>query len=121
MIVEDSSSVSQILALSLADQYQLSLYTNGLEAIEALQQGEAPDLLITDLTMPELDGFELITYVRNRHSSPGIPILVLSATGDSATRIRCLELGADQYLVKPFNPLEIRAYVKTLLRSSVKG
>ncbi|WP_461126995.1 response regulator [Spirosoma aerophilum] len=116
MIVEDSSSVSQVLSLSLADQYQLRLYANGQEAIEALQQGDAPDMLITDLTMPEVDGFELITYVRKRHSFPDIPILVLSATGDTDTRIRCLELGADQYLTKPFNPKEIRAYVKTLLR-----
>lgn len=113
LIAEDSSEISEILSLYLTSaQHHIELAKNGLDAL-AIIKSKPIDLLITDIMMPVMDGYELIRQTRQISN---MPILVLSAkTGDN-DKIVGLNLGADDYISKPFNPIEIGARVNAALR-----
>lgn len=113
LAVDDEKEIIKLLKLYL-ERDDLTLYEayNGREALAVLEQ-KTVDLLIVDIMMPEIGGFELIKRVRK---TSNIPIIVISACVESSDRIFGLELGADDYIVKPFDPLEVVARVKALLR-----
>ena len=92
--------------------YEVLHAPNGAEALEIMEQQPA-DLCIFDIMMPRMDGYELIRRVREFSA---VPIIVLSAKREDADRIVGLNIGADDYLVKPFNPLEVVARVRSVLR-----
>lgn len=115
LVVDDKKTLSTMLAQYLGTTFQTTIKKNGIQALESLQEGNIPDLIITDLEMPEMDGFELITKVRQSGFFKNIPIIVLSCRDNSSDRIKCLKLGADDYMVKPFNPEELMVRVEKLL------
>jgi DNA-binding NarL/FixJ family response regulator len=90
---------------------------NGREALEILAQ-ELPDMIICDIMMPELDGYGFVEELRKQQGSSWIPVLFLSAKGQSQDRIKGLNLGADVYMVKPFEPEELVAQVESSLKQS---
>jgi DNA-binding response OmpR family regulator len=115
LVVEDEMDISRLMTASLErENYQVQVAATGQQA---QQQMEAflPDLMILDLGLPDSDGLSLCRDLR-RHSS--LPILMVSARGDDIDRIIGLEVGADDYLGKPFNPKELVARVRALLRRS---
>lgn len=116
LIVDDNAVLLKLLSHTLGEEYQITIFSGGLEAIDWLKQGNKTDLIITDLSMPLFDGFKLIEEVRANKFYNHIPIIVLSATEESQTRIHCLEIGADDYITKPFNPIEVKVKVGTILR-----
>lgn len=116
LIVDDRHTLSDLLAQFLGQKYQVVIKSNGLEAIQWLQKGDIPDLIITDLEMPELDGYELISKVRSSGYFSEIPIIVLSCRDSSPNRIRCLKLGANDFMIKPFNPEELSIRIDNLLQ-----
>ncbi|MBP1046237.1 response regulator transcription factor [Enterococcus sp. BWM-S5] len=113
LAVDDEKEIIKLLKLYL-ERDELTLYEayNGKEALAVLEEKQI-DLLIVDIMMPEISGFELIKRVRKNSN---IPIMVISACVESSDRIFGLELGADDYIVKPFDPLEVVARAKALLR-----
>jgi DNA-binding response OmpR family regulator len=115
LVVDDKQSLSELVAQFLGQSYDVTTVENGLLAMNWLQGGNMPDLIITDLEMPEMDGFELITRVKQSGIFSDIPIIVLSCRDSSSDRIECLRLGADDYMVKPFNPEELLIRVDKLL------
>lgn len=113
LIAEDDIDIIRVLKLYLENEnYRVLSAENGLDAWEILQR-EKVDLGIFDIMMPKMDGYELIRKVRQYYN---IPILVLSAKREDSDKILGLDLGADDYLVKPFNPLEVMARVRSALR-----
>lgn len=116
LLVEEDQYVAIVLRQALGTDFKLKVVTNGMEAMHWLEQGNHPDLIITELEFPYLDGHELIQLVRGSNLMAHLPIIVLSTQVDSSVRIECLENGADAYLTKPFNPLELRAKAKAILR-----
>ena len=113
LIAEDDIDIIRVLKLYLENEnYRVLSAENGLDAWEILQR-EKVDLGIFDIMMPKMDGYELIRKVRQHYN---IPILVLSAKREDSDKILGLDLGADDYLVKPFNPLEVMARVRSALR-----
>ncbi|WP_086350606.1 response regulator transcription factor [Candidatus Enterococcus clewellii] len=113
LAVDDEKEIIKLLKLYLErDELTLHEAYNGKEALVVLKERQI-DLLIVDIMMPEINGFELIKQVRK---DSNIPIMVISACIESSDRIFGLELGADDYIVKPFDPLEVVARVKALLR-----
>lgn len=116
LIVDDDPFIQQVLHYTLRNHYQLTVHMNGLEAMKWLEEGNAPHVIITDLKMPIFSGFDLIQQLQASTLFRQIPILVLSSLEESQTRIQCLEIGADDYMVKPFNPMEIKAKIDALLR-----
>ncbi|MEE3487630.1 MAG: response regulator transcription factor [Bulleidia sp.] len=113
LIAEDDPDIVALLKLYLEKEgYGVLSAADGREALDLVNENNV-DLGIFDIMMPNMDGFELIHKVRESH---GFPILVLSARGQDEDKIKGLNLGADDYLSKPFNPLEVVARVKAMLR-----
>ncbi|MDD3765979.1 MAG: response regulator transcription factor [Eubacteriales bacterium] len=113
LVVDDEASIRRILETRLKMVgYEVITAADGEEAIEAFQKHN-PDLIILDVMMPKLDGYGVAREVR-RNSD--VPIIILTALGDVSERITGLELGADDYVVKPFSPKELEARVRAVLR-----
>lgn len=116
LVIEENPYLAGILDQTLTPEFTVTVAANGIEAVEWLERGQGVDFIITELNLPHFDGMELIQLIRTSTLYKNLPILVLSGVEDSATRIKCLELGADAYVTKPFNPLEVRAKVRAMLR-----
>jgi DNA-binding response OmpR family regulator len=118
LIVEDESSIASFVAMYLKKAgYAVKVAASGTDALtQALAGSPAPSLIILDLMLPDLDGIEVCRRIRQRSE---IPILMLTARDDDVDKIIGLEVGADDYLTKPFNPRELVARVKSVLRRSV--
>ncbi len=113
LVVDDDRAVTRALqSLFTRNGYEISLAHSGWEALACLEQ--QPDLIILDLMLPGLDGYEVCRQIRSGKSY--IPILMLTAKDEVSDKVKGLELGADAYLVKPFEPGELAAQVKALFR-----
>ncbi|GAB2546146.1 response regulator transcription factor [Spirosoma aerophilum] len=116
LIAEENPHIASILVQALKAEYDITIATNGKDAIQHLIQDNRYDCVVTELNLPLLEGLELIRLIRSNELIGHTPILVLSAALDSNTRIACLEAGADSYLAKPFNPLEVKAKIDAIFR-----
>jgi two-component system, OmpR family, response regulator RpaB len=115
LVVDDEASIRRILETRFKMQgYDTATAADGEEAIDVFNRF-APDVVILDIMMPKIDGYGVTKEIRKTHDTP---IIILTALGDVAERITGLELGADDYVVKPFSPKELEARVKALLRRS---
>lgn len=113
LVADDDADIREVLRLYLENAgYAVSEAADGNEALDLLQR-EQVDLCLLDIMMPGMDGYQVLRNVRK--TSP-VPVIVISAKGQDPEKILGLELGADDYLVKPFNPLEAVARVGSLLR-----
>jgi DNA-binding response OmpR family regulator len=113
LVVEDEASIASFVALYLKNAgFTVRTATNGGEAL-AQVTAEMPDLIVLDLMLPDIDGIEICKRVRQRSD---VPILMLTARDEDVDKIIGLEVGADDYLTKPFNPRELVARVKAILR-----
>jgi DNA-binding response OmpR family regulator len=116
LVVEDDAYMQVILSEFLSSTYETELMANGMEALAYLQNGNIPDLIISDLNTPKLSGLELIEQIKVSDFFNSIPIIILSGEDSSEKRIKCLDSGADDYVVKPFNPAELEARIRVVLR-----
>ena len=116
LIVEDNAEMRYYLREVLADKVDLAEASNGREALDWLKEKKA-DLLITDLMMPEMDGEELITHLKNADAYKKIPVIMLTALADTKNQLSMLRLGIDDYIVKPFSAPELRVRVYNLLHN----
>ena len=115
LVVDDDPAILRLLCTNLkARGYTVSTAINGEEALVGVES-DFVDLIILDIMMPKMDGVEVCRRVREWSA---VPIIVLSARGDEKDKVKCLELGADDYLTKPFGIAELMARVKTALRHS---
>lgn len=113
LIVDDEPTIRRIVAFRLQQsEYQVITSVNGVEALELFNQ-TFPDLVIVDLMMPEMSGFELVEQIRKKSY---VPLIILSAATDEKSIIRGLELGADDFVKKPFSPQELEVRIKGLLK-----
>jgi two-component system alkaline phosphatase synthesis response regulator PhoP len=121
LIVEDDRDIANLVAHYLAKaDFTTEVLSSGREALTAIEQ-HAPDLLILDLMLPQMDGLEICRIVRAQEATAGIPIIVLTARGEESDRIVGLEMGADDYMAKPFSPNELVARARALLRRTKRG
>lgn len=113
LIVDDDPPSLKMTAFLLREEgYQVLTAEDGRQALHLIEE-EEPDLLVLDVMMPHIDGLEVCRRVRQ---SRNVPIIILSAKGETSDRVLGLELGADDYLAKPFEPSELLARIKALLR-----
>lgn len=112
VVDDDPPSVKMTAFLLREEGYEVITADNGRRALE-LVQTEAPDLVIMDVMMPHIDGLEVTRRIRQ---TMDVPIIILSAKGETADKVTGLEVGADDYLAKPFEPSELIARVKAVLR-----
>src|SRR6187399_517573 len=118
LVVDDERNIVQLARLYLRNEgYQVEAAANGREALEKVRQTN-PSLILLDLMMPEMDGWEVCKQLRK---TSDVPIIMLTARDDDIDKVVGLELGADDYVTKPFNPRELVARVKAVLRRSQNG
>ena len=116
LVVEDDIYMQTILNEYLNGIFDAVITNNGVDALSFLQGGNIPDLVISDLNVPKLNGLQLIEQIKASDFFNSIPIMILSGEESSETRIKCLNAGADDYVVKPFNPRELEARIRVILR-----
>ncbi len=116
LVVDDERDITALVAYHLAKEgYRVSTASTGPEALKAAEQ-ERPDLVVLDLMLPGLSGFEVLQALRRREDTREVGVVVLTARRDEGDRIKGLELGADDDLVKPFSPQELVLRVGAVLR-----
>ena len=117
LVVDDEREIANIVALYLQnDAYNVKKCYTGEEALQYIENNKI-DLAILDVMLPDIDGFEILRRIREKYH---FPVIMLTAKVDAADRINGLTLGADDYIPKPFNPLELVARVKAQLRRYTK-
>jgi DNA-binding response OmpR family regulator len=113
LVVDDEPRMIHFIRLNLEhDGFEVSEAASGTEALEALRD-TLPDLILLDVMMPDLDGFETLELIREISN---VPVIMLTAKGEEDDRVRGLELGADDYITKPFSPRELVSRVRAVLR-----
>ena len=115
LIVDDKEQIAKILFAYLHKDYECFYMQNPPQAIEWLSRGNMPDLIISDIRMPEMRGDEFLMLLKQDELFRQIPVIMLSSEDSTSERIRLLESGADDYIVKPFNPMELKLRVKKLI------
>lgn len=113
LVVDDEPRIVEAVNMNLeVEGYQVSVASNGYEALEKVTK-ELPDLVILDVMMPEMDGFETLKRIREVST---VPVIMLTVKGEETDRVKGLDLGADDYVTKPFGPRELVSRVKAALR-----
>src|SRR6266404_6456242 len=116
LIVDDDPDIQRLVSYNLGQAgFEVTAAANGRKAIESVQK-QPPDLIILDLMLPDIDGMEVCRTLRQRDNSRRIPIIMLTARGEEIDRVIGFELGADDYVAKPFSPRELVLRVKSIFR-----
>lgn len=116
VVVEDDRYMRSILNHYLESKFKVTAFDNGMEALKYLQEGNIPDIVLTDLNTPKLSGMEMLEQIKASGFFKSIPVMILSGEDSTEKRIKCLNAGADDYVVKPFNPAELFARINVILR-----
>ena len=115
LVVDDDLALAEMIGIVLrAEGFEPAFCSDGAAALAAFRSND-PDLVLLDLMLPGMDGIDVCTHLR---AESGVPFIMLTAKGDTADVVRGLESGADDYIVKPFNPNELIARIRTRLRPS---
>lgn len=118
LIIDDDAKLRRLLEEYLGSyDFQVLTLEDGTDALNTIK-AQSPDMVILDIMMPKMDGLEVLKVIRSGHK---VPVIMLTARGEDADRIVGLELGADDYLPKPFNPRELLARMKAVWRRSLPG
>jgi two-component system, chemotaxis family, chemotaxis protein CheY len=123
LIVEDSPTMRALLSSALEDlegSVKLVEAESGFEALRLLPR-ERWDLIVTDVNMPDINGLELVSFVKGNPAYTNVPLVIVSTEGSDRDRAKGMELGADAYLVKPFEPRELREVAADLLARAKKA
>lgn len=115
-LVDDKPEIAKIISVYLSADYDVQYFSDPVYAITAMKEGTLPNLIISDVNMPNMDGFQFLEYLKSSDFFRHIPIMMLSSIESSADRISLLEAGAVDFMIKPFNPEELKVRVKILLR-----
>jgi two-component system phosphate regulon response regulator PhoB/two-component system alkaline phosphatase synthesis response regulator PhoP len=115
-IVDDEPDILELVSIHLEKNgYQSEKFLNGEAFLEFLQKSH-PDLIVLDLMLPDMDGLDICKYLRKEDDLSSIPVIMLTAKGEETDKILGLELGADDYVTKPFSPKELVARIRAVLR-----
>ena len=120
MVIEDNKPMQLVLSHHLNTKFKVTIFEDCFEAMAYLHEGHIVDIIISDLNTPRMSGFDMLDQLRASGFFSSIPVIVLSGEESTDTKIKCLEGGADDYLVKPFNPRELMARLNAILRRTGK-
>lgn len=115
LLLDDKENIAKVVSFFLAKEYDIIYLDNALKGINWLNQGNVPDIIISDIRMPEMRGDEFLVYIKQNELLKSIPVIMLSSEDSTSERIRLLEEGAEDYIIKPFNPMELRIRIKKIL------
>jgi len=115
LLVDDEVAMVWLLTNYLSDFFEVVTKTDGQEALQWLQAGNSPDVIVLDINMPNLNGYDLLAKVRATTAWKDVPVIMLSAMEKTSEKIKSFQLGANDYVVKPFNPAELKARLSIIL------
>ena len=115
LILDDKETILKVITIYLASEFDCVCFDNPIKGIQWMNEGNVPDLIISDIRMPEMRGDEFLGYVKQNQMFREIPVVILSSEDSTTERIRLLSEGAEDYIVKPFNPLELKVRIKKIL------
>ena len=115
LILDDKETIAKVLSIYLMSDYDVQWLPDGLQGVKWLQAGNTPDLIISDIRMPGMRGDDFLEWIKQNELFRHIPVIMLSSEDSTSERIRLLEIGAVDYIVKPFNPMELKIRVKKIL------
>ncbi|ADV44025.1 PleD family two-component system response regulator [Bacteroides helcogenes] len=115
LFVDDKPAIGKVLSVYLGKENDLVYVEDPIKAIEWLNEGNEPALIISDIRMPRMTGIEFLHYLKNNALFEHIPIVMLSSEESTTERINLLNAGAEDYILKPFNPMELKARIKKYL------
>lgn len=115
LAIDDEAVIRKLLENFLSKEYEVVTKVNGIEALAYIQNGNIPDLIICDILMPEMDGYNFVKQVRSSGLFSKIPLLMLSGEEDSKTRISFYKMKVRNFITKPFNPEELAVLVDLIL------
>ena len=115
LLVDDKATIGKVASVYLGKDYDFTYREDPIKPIEWLNEGNIPDLIISDIRMPLMTGDEFLRYMKNNELFKSIPIVMLSSEESTTERIRLLEEGAEDYILKPFNPLELKVRIKKII------
>lgn len=119
LIVDDKEEFRRLMKLFLSKKYDVELFENGMQALAFMQKGNLPDLIVSDLMMPELDGKTLLEQLKSSGVFKHIPVIILSSIDKSSERVELIKSGASDYLIKPFNPEELSIRIENQFRKAI--
>ena len=123
LVVEDSATMRSLIASTLEDlapAVKIVEASSGFEALRLLPRGSF-DLIVTDINMPDINGLELVSFLKKNPAWAQVPLIIVSTEGSARDRTKGLGLGADAYLVKPFDPEDLRGIARDLLSRAGTG
>jgi two-component system, OmpR family, alkaline phosphatase synthesis response regulator PhoP len=121
LAVDDEPNIVRLIEVNLTRHgYTVDTANNGVQALEKIRANR-PDLIVSDVMMPEMDGFELLSTIRRDPALESLPVIMLTAKTQDKNVMEGYSRGADMYLTKPFNPAELLAFVKRILQASEGG
>jgi DNA-binding response OmpR family regulator len=120
LVVDDELSIRLLLENYLGKEFKVVSKKDGLEGIKYLEEGNLPDIVVADIQMPNMDGYQFLENTKISGFFNKVPIIMLSGNESSQERIKSLKMGADDYMVKPFNPEELSLRIKNILARMCK-
>lgn len=119
LVVDDDLGIRTLLEFYLGRYYTVTSKSNGLEAMLWLENGNIPDLIIADINMPEIGGYEFLKLVRSSGFFQEIPVIILTGLDDAEVKEKCFQQGGNDFMTKPFNPNRLLSQIDLLLNSKV--
>lgn len=120
LVIDDDKAMCQLLEKMLVKSYAVTCKSDGVEAMHWLTEGIIPDLIITDIDMPNIDGFQFLRNIKNSGYYSEVPIIVVSGFDSKEQKLKCLKNGAYEYFVKPFNPRDLLFTIEIVLKLNQK-
>ena len=115
LIVDDKQTIAKIIQVYIADMFECIYFDDPIKAIAWLHESNLPDLIISDINMPNMSGVEFLDYIKKNDLYKSIPFVILSGEDSTSQKIELLEKGADDYISKPFNPMELKVRLKKII------
>lgn len=117
MLVDDRPEIAKVISMYLKGSYDTVYFETVIAAMAFLQKGNLPNLIITDINMPEISGFEFLSQLKSSVLFSSIPVFVLSSVESRVDQIKLLEMGAADFILKPFNPEELKVRIAKWIKS----
>lgn len=115
LIIDDKPTIAKIISVYISEQFECIYFEDPIPAIAWLQEGNFPDIILTDIHMPNMNGVEFLDYILKNELFKSIPVVILSSEDNTNQKIALLEKGARDYISKPFNPMELRVRLKKIV------
>jgi len=119
VVIEDDEAIRWLIAKVLEKEYEVHAFSNVGNAMKHMNRIGLPDLIMTDIKLPVIDGKDFLINLKRSGLFANIPVIVISSWADAKTRKECLQAGADEYISKPFNPEQLLSTVNRVIRSNI--